>query len=411
MLSIRWGFGVVVAALIAIGAADPAHAVSVTVTANGTNCGTVTGATGATSVGWNIANCAGVATSGTLTATDSGTTRKWSMSSLRIKNNRTSAQIPSSASVTIAAIHTYAGAADPYGGLSISARFYRTYTANTRAANGASGSFSASIQCGNQTPQSLGSVTKTAISTTDFNFSANAWPSNAAGPIPLNACSQAQTIRGTLTVVLPFSATVNTGDELRASASANVFSGDDQVTVKTNQVSSMLQAKLWPSAVYTPNTRSNINVVLFCKPPGPDGEPTGETGSVPFYFNPPRTGFGATSFGAPGAPDALRAFSVGNPATADLNGDQCSDYRFNFDNEQAHMVCPCLDQVTGIPRGGEATLKTRASVCVNETTVTKVRGQTVTTDDPMCDDQDIEVDVPLDVSAACPTVNPLPVCQ
>ena len=323
-----------------------------------------------------------------------------------------------SASVTIAAIHTYAGAADPYGGLSISARFYRTYSVNTRAANGASGSFSASIQCGSQTPQSLGSVTKTAINTTDFNFSANAWPSNAAGPIPLNACSQAQTIRGTLTVVLPFSTAVNTGDELRASASANVFSGDDQVGVKLNQVSSMLEAKLWPSPVYDPNSPSNIMVVLFCKRPGPSGEPTGDAGTVPWYFVPDLATVDplATTFGPPGPnndPTILRAPLRGNPAKADMSNpaDQCADFKFQFDNAPAHMVCPFVDPHTCITKGGEATLKTRAPVCVNETTVTKVRGQTVTTDDPVCEDQDIEVDVPLNVSAACPPPVVPPECQ
>jgi hypothetical protein len=40
--------------------------------------------------------------------------------------------------------------------------------------------------------------------------------------------------------------------KLRATASANVFSSDDQLDVKLSQVVSNLQAQLWPNGVYEP---------------------------------------------------------------------------------------------------------------------------------------------------------------
>jgi hypothetical protein len=58
MQGMRLLFMVAVVVLIAAGAADPAHANTVTVTANGTPCGTVGTIAGSTSATFNFASCA-----------------------------------------------------------------------------------------------------------------------------------------------------------------------------------------------------------------------------------------------------------------------------------------------------------------------------------------------------------------
>jgi hypothetical protein len=375
MLSVKWGFAVVVAALIAIGVADPAHALAVKVfDSNGTQCGT-TDTDGTFSV-----TCDGVVVSGTVAAVTNGTTRQFSVTNFVADNNTTVTK-----TIRVNATHNFSGAAST-AGIGWTGDFKRG-TLVTNVAKSSSTSFTGSVTC-------LPSNSVTALSTASYSVpsTATSYTANHFGkgttktPVPTNC--QSQTLTGDITITLQGSATFN--DSLSAHSSAELLLGDN-APVNLALVSHFVKVLPHPTIDVNPSTNGKVLLVLYCKTnfadaggvwaPGPD--PDQAKWSLPDPFGTlvkDKTFFGNASIGNN---------KVGK---ADMDGNGCVDAKIQFEVLQTGIQCGDTS----------APFQTEVELCIEESVCTGNPNHPNCSTHPTCQSTPVLVDVTIDTSQWCP---------
>jgi hypothetical protein len=375
MLSVKWGFAVVVAALIAISVAGPAHALAVKVfDSNGNQCGTTD------TDGTFLVTCDSVTVSGTVAAVDNGTTRQFSVTNFVATTTATVSK-----TIRVNATHNFSGA-DSTAGIGWTGDFKRG-TLVTNIAKSSSTSFTGSVTClpsNSVTPLATASYTVPATAT---SYTANHFGKGTTKtPVPTNCTSQ--TLTGDITVQLQATSTLK--DSLSAHSSAELLLGE-QAPVKLALVSHFVKASPHPTIDVNPTTNGKVLIVLYCKKtsedaggvwaPGPD--PDQEKWSLP---NPFGTLIKAETF--------LGDAPIGNNKVgkADMDGNGCVDAKIQFEVLQTGIQCGDTS----------APFQTRVDLCIEETVCTGPPGHPTCNPKTTCESTPVLVDVTIDTSQWCP---------
>lgn len=370
MLSVKWGFAVIVAALIAVGVAVPAHAITVKVfDSGGVQCGSTV--TGTSSASLSV-TCDSVAVSGTIAAVTNGTTRQFSVTNFVANNNALTAM----KTVRINATHNFAGAVST-AGIGWTGAFKRG-TLVTTVAKSSFTSFEGSVTClPNNSVTTLSTASYT-VPSTATSYTANSFAKGTTKtPVPTNCSSQ--TLTGNINVTLQGASGID--DSLSAHSSADLFLGD-QVPVKLAVVSAFVNAQVHPTIDVNPTSSGKVLVVLFCKKDFDEGaDPDQEKWSLPDPFgtiDPAQTTFGG-------------AHVVGKVGKADMDQNGCVDAKMQFEVAQSGIQCGDTS----------ATFHTVVELCIEETVTTGRGSHQTTTTQTTCQPQEVQVEVPIDTSQWC----------